>query len=83
MIGMHITSVLPHLEKMNVGCATVVAFLMTFIYIRIETNIEYTLADLKRLEEAPESLRSNPVNGVASLERQVNRSFWNLLKRGF
>gem|GEM_PF-6335862 len=83
MIGMHITSVLPHLEKMNVGCATVVAFLMTFIYIRIETNIEYTLADLKRLEEAPESLRSNPVNGVPSLERQVNRSFWNLLKRGF
>ena len=83
MVGMHITTVLPHLEKMNVGCATVVAFLMAFIYIRIETNIEYTLADLKRLEEAPESLRSNPVNGVASLERQVNRSFWNLLKRGF
>ena len=83
MIGMHITALLPHLEKMNVGCATVVTYLMAFIYIRIETNIEHTLGDLKRLEEAPESLRSNPVSGVASLERQVNRSFWNLLKRGF
>ena len=83
MIGTHIATTLLHYEMMSVGCATFAGFLMAFIYIRIETNIECTLADLKRLEEAPESLRSNPVNGVASLERQVNRSFWNLLKRGF
>ena len=83
MIGTHIATTLLHYEMMSVGCATFAGFLMAFIYIRIETNIEYTLGDLKRLEEAPESLRSNPVSGVASLERQVNRSFWNLLKRGF
>jgi hypothetical protein len=83
MIGTHIATTLLHYEMMSVGCATFAGFLMAFIYIRIETNIEYTLADLKRLEEVPESLRTDPINGVVSLERQVNRSFWDVLKRGF
>jgi len=83
MIGTHIATTLLHYEMMSVSCATFAGFLMAFIYIRIETNIEYTLADLKRLEEVPESLRTDPINGVVSLERQVNRSFWDVLKRGF
>ena len=84
MIGQHIAELLPtYIEMMSVASATFAGFLMAFIYIRIETNIKYTLADLKRLEEAPESLRTDPINGVVSLERQVNRSFWDVLKRGF
>lgn len=84
MIGPHIAELLPtYYEMMDVASATFAGFVMGFVYIRIDTNIEHTLADLKRLEEAPESLRSNKIDGVVSLERQVNRSFWDVLKRGF
>ena len=83
IIGTHIATTLLHYEMMSVGCATFAGFLMAFIYIRIETHIEHTKAHLKRLNEAPESLRSDVFNGVISLERQVNRSFWNVLKLGF
>jgi len=84
MIGQHIAELLPtYIEMMSVASATFAGFLMAFIYIRIESHIEHTKAHLKRLNEAPESLRSDAFDGVISLERQVNRSFWNVLKLGF
>ena len=82
MIGAHIGEVL-HNEMMDSNVAMVAIFVLAFSYHRLDINITHSTANLKRLEDAPESLRSDPINGVVSLERQVNRSFWNVLKKGF
>ncbi len=81
--GLYLDDLFSVKDRMAVPAGTLAGFVLAFLYIRIETHITHTIAELQRLEDAPESLRCDPINGVALFELRIKRPFLDVLKRGF